>query len=82
MIVSDIGCGFTKQVCVGINCLYDAGQNQKELDIFLRGITRISQVHAVIGSQGPVVMLTGTIDTCERFLMKQAGKALTAGNLL
>ena len=32
MIVSDIGCGLTKQISVNINSLQDTSQNQQELD--------------------------------------------------
>ena len=38
----------------------------------MRCITRVHQVGAVICCQGPVVMLTGTIDTCKWLLVKKA----------
>ena len=49
-----------------------AGKYQKELNVLMRGLARIHQIDAIIRYERPVVVLTGTIDTGERFLMKQA----------
>ena len=46
-------------------------QSQKELFILMRLFAWIQKIDAVICCQGPVVMLTGTIDTFKWFLMKQ-----------
>ena len=52
-------------------CVYsleDTGQDEKELNVLMRCLARIQKVDPVICSQGPVIVLTGTIDSCEWFL--------------
>ena len=70
-----------KQVRMAVNCFHNAGKNQKELDILMRCYTRIQHVDAGVGSQGPVVMFTGTVDTLERFLVEQACHTVTVCDL-
>ena len=67
----DIGCGLTEQICMLIYRFQDTGQYQQELYVLVRCLARIQQVDAIVRGQRPVVVLTGTIDTCERFLMQQ-----------
>ena len=62
--------------------LNDAGQYQQELDIFIRCVARIQQVHAVVRYHRPVVMLTGTIHAGKRLLVQQTFQIVTAGNFL
>lgn len=63
-----------------INRFQDTGQYKKELDILMRSFTWLKKVDSVIGCQGPVVVFTGTVHSCERFLMKQAAHTVAAGN--
>ena len=65
-----------------VHCLQDTGEHQQELDVLMRRLARIQKVLAVVCGQGPVVMLTGTVDSCERFLMKQSAHAMAACNFL
>ena len=64
-----------------VNCFHKAGKNQKELYILMRCYTRIQHIDAGVGSQGPVVMFTGTVDALERFLVEQARHTVTVCDL-
>ena len=70
-----------EQIRMAVNCFHNAGKNKQELDILMRSHARIQHVDAGVGSQGPVVMFTGTIDALERFFMEQARHSVTACNL-
>ena len=48
----------------------------------MRCLARVQQVFTIICSDRPVVMLTGTIHSCERFLMKQTLHTVLARNSL
>ena len=50
----------------------DTAEHQKELNIFVRSFSRLQKVNAVVCGERPVVVLTGTIHTGKRLLMKQA----------
>ena len=55
-----------------IYCFQDTAHNQQELDIVVRGFSRIQKIDSIVRSQGPVVMFTGSVYSCKRFFMKQA----------
>ena len=82
VVISRIGSRFTKQICVYINCFQDTCQYQKELYIFVRRLARIHHVDAVVARQGPVVVLTGTIDSVKWFLMQQTGQTVMSCDTL
>ena len=44
-------------------------------------IAGVHQVGAVVGSQGPVVVLTGAIYPIERLFVEKAGHAVASGYL-
>ena len=71
VVVARICCGLTEQICMLIYRFQDTGQYQQELYVLVRCLARIQQVDAIVRGQRPVVVLTGTIYTCERFLMQQ-----------
>ena len=48
----------------------------------MRRLARVKHVDPIICRDRPVIMLTGTIDTRERFLMKQAFQSVLARNSL
>ena len=48
----------------------------------MRRLARIEHIDAVICCDRPVVVLTGTIDTCERFLVEKAFESVLACNPL
>ena len=72
LVISNICCGLTKKICMLVNCFQDTGQNQKELNVLMWCLARLQKINAVISGQGPVIVLTGTIHACKRFLVKQA----------
>ncbi len=72
VIITNIRCGLTKKICMIIYGCKDTAENQKELHILMRGFAWIEKVDSIVGNQRPVVMLTGTIYTCEGLLMQQA----------
>ena len=80
-IISRNSRGLAEQIRMAVNRFHNAGKDQKELDILMRCNTRIKHIDTGVGSQGPVVMFTGTIDALERFFMEQARHSVTACNL-
>ena len=82
VVVANVRCGLTEQVCVCIDSFQDAGQHQQELKMLMGCGARIQQVDAIVCGDGPVVVLTGTIHACEGLLMKQALQSVTAGHHL
>ena len=79
-IVSNVCCRLSQKICMLINGFQDTGENKKELDILMRSFSRLKKVDPVIRCQGPVVVLTGTVNSCKRFLMKQAAHTMAACN--
>ena len=55
-----------------IYCFQDTGEDQKELNIFMRCFARIQKVATGIGDDGPVVVFSASVDALEGFLMEQA----------
>ena len=82
MIVARNRGGLAQQIRVSVNCFHDARQNQKELYIFVRRLARIHHVDAVVARQGPVVVLTGTIDSVKWFLIQQTGQTVMSCDTL
>ena len=80
VIVSNVCCRLSQKICVLINGFQDTGENKKELDILMRSFSRLKKVDPVIRCQGPVIVLTGTINSCKWFLMKQAAHTMAACN--
>ena len=81
VVISDIGCGFTKKICMAVYSTQNTGQDHQELNIFVRCLARIKQINAVICGDGPVVVLTGTIDSRKWFLMKKTLQSVTLCHL-
>ena len=67
LIVSYIRCGFTKKVCMSIYRFQDTGQDKQELNVLMWCLARIQKVDSVIRCQGPVVVLTGTVEPANGF---------------
>ena len=81
LVISHICRRFTQKICMFIYCFQDTGEDQKELNIFMRCFARIQKIDSVICGKRPVVMLTGAIHTCKWFLMKDTAHSMAAGNL-
>ena len=82
MVIADVCSRLTEKICMNINRLQDAGENQQELAVLVGAFARIQKIDAVIGSQGPVVMFTGAIDTGKGFLVEQAYQTLLCSDSL
>ena len=50
----------------------DRYQNSEELEVILRGLSRVQQISAFIISERPIQVLAASIDTGERLFMEQA----------
>ena len=72
VVISGRRCADAEQVCIFINTLDDCAQECEELHIFHRCAARIQQVLTIVGSHGPVVVLTGTVHAVERLFVQQA----------
>ena len=82
MLVSDIRRTEPEKIRMLIDRSQYAGQHQQELNILMWCLARIHQIDAIIRYERPVVVLTGAIDTGERFLMKQALETMAWCGLL
>ena len=71
VIISRISCRFSEQICMYINRFHNAGKYKKELCILMRCLTWFEKIDSIICSNRPVVVLTGSVNSCERFLVKQ-----------
>ena len=74
--------GKSQQVRILVNCLDDSNQECQELRVLHRRLTRIQQVLTIVSGQRPVIVLTRTVDSCERLLMEQANQIVLKGDLL
>ena len=54
----------------------------KELDIVLRILAGVKKILTVICGNGPVIVLTGTVNACERLLVEEAYKTVLKSDLL
>ena len=57
-------------------------KEQKELHILMRLLAGLHEVLTRIGNERPVIMLTGTVNTCKRLFMKQTCKTMSGCDLL
>ena len=81
-IISGIGRACAQHSGMIVDRNNDGGQENKELFIVMRSFSGLKQINSVVGSQGPVVVFAGTIDTRERFFMEQANEIMTQGHFL
>ena len=81
MIVSGAGHGDTHEVRVLVHRLDDCHEKYQKLDVSSGSTAGIQQVYAGVGDQGPVVVLSGTVDALKGLLVEQAGKAVLVGYL-
>ena len=65
-----------------IHGLYDAGQHQQELQVFVGGVAGVQQVLPQVGADGPVVVLAGAIDAGIGLFVEQAHQAVAGGHPL
>ena len=82
MVVACRSHGKSQQVRILVNCLDDSNQECQELRVLHRRLTRIQQILTIVSGQRPVIVLTRTVDSCERLLMEQANQIVLKGDLL
>ena len=82
MVISGRSDGAAEQISVLINSGDDCRQERDEACILGRVLARIKKVQACICHDGPVVVLSGTVDSLERLLMEQACEMVLVGDLL
>ena len=80
MIVARRGHGETQEVLILVNGLDDRAEEGEELRVLMRRLARGEKIYPSVGGEGPVVVLTGTVNSCKRFLMKQAAHTMAACN--
>lgn len=52
MVIADVCSRLTEKICMNINRLQDAGENQQELAVLVGAFARIKKIDAVIGGSG------------------------------
>ena len=67
---------------MAINTHQGLNDECSEAQVSLRCLARCMQQYASIGAQAPVVVLTATVDACERLFVQQYAEAVLAGHLL
>ena len=82
MIVSSGGDAHAQQALIIIHGLDDRHQEEQELGVFIRRLTRAQKVHALVRRHGPVVVLAAAVDTGEGFFMQQTDQVVLPGDLL
>ena len=58
LIISHICRRFTQKICMFIYCFQDTGEDQKELNIFMRCFARIQKIDSVICGKRPCLLYT------------------------
>ena len=81
VIVSGTGHGDAHEVRVLVHRLDHRHEKYQKLGVGRGGTAGIQQVYASVGDQGPVVVLSGTVDALKGLLVEQAGEAVLVGHL-
>ncbi len=68
----------TEQICVIVDGFDRVHEEREELQVGFRVLARCQQVHACVGAQRPVVVLSGTVHTCEWLFVKQYAEIVLA----
>ena len=82
MVIAGRGNGAAQEILILIHTLQECCQEQQKPGILAGGLAGAEEVLAAIGSQGPVIMFTGTIDTGKRLFMKQANQIVLGCHFL
>ena len=80
MVIAMAGSRHTQNIRILIHTFDDSCQENQELCVFMRCLTRIQQILSVISTHGPVVVFTTTVDTGKGFFMEQTRQTMVAGN--
>ena len=82
MVVAGRSNGDTKQILIIIHRFNDSTEEQKELCVFVGRFAGSKQIHTGIGIDGPVIMLSASVDARKGLFVEKADKAVFCGNLL
>ena len=82
VIVARAGHGDAQQILIVVHGLDDRREEQQELRVVGRGRARIEQVLALVGGDGPVVVLAAAVHAVKWLLVEQAHEAVALGHLL
>ena len=82
VVVSGCRDGDSQEIRVLVHRRDDRDQEGQEAEVLARMFAGIHQVHAGVGLDGPVVVLSGTVDPLEGLLVKEACEAVTVRHLL
>ena len=69
-----------QQCVMGVHGFQYVDHEGHEAQVVFRRLTRSHQKDSGIGSQRPVIVLAGTVDTLERLFMKQYTETVTAAD--
>ena len=78
MVVGGRSNAGAQKIGVRVNGADDGAQESEELQIVVRFLAWIKQIHARVGGQTPIVVLAAAVDSGERLLVNQAFKAVLA----
>ena len=78
VIISRICCRFSQKIRMLVNRLQNASQNKQELNILMWCCSRIQHIDSIICNDRPVVVLSGTVDACKWFFMKETFHSVLA----
>ena len=70
-VVARGGGGHAEQVLMHVDRLYDRGDEEQELLVFIRLFAGIEEVDAGIGGERPVVVLAASVDSGEGFFVEK-----------
>ena len=82
VVIAGGGDGSPEKTGVVIHGSDDGGEEDQKTSVLRRRLSRIQEVFAGVGHQGPVVVLAAAIDPFERLFMEQAGEAVAVRHLL
>jgi hypothetical protein len=63
-----------------VNSTKNGGQHDHESSVGNRSGTRLEEVLLLVGLEGPVQVLAGTVNVSERFLVQQSSETVLGGN--
>ena len=63
-----------------VHSLDGVDEEGQELQVAHRILSRAEQIHTSVRSQGPVVVLSAAVDSCEWLLMQKATQSVSAGH--
>ena len=81
MVIAGRGNRGTQELLIVIDGLDHRGEEDDELQVVERGVTRIEQILG-LGAERPVVVLARTVDALERLLVQQADQVVAGGDEL